>query len=712
MNLKQESKKSFYPTLKTHLLIILFFIILTIIMTFPVIVTFDENFAGRGGDTWAYIWNFWLTITSLEQEQDIFKTGHVFYPDEISVFPLSPLNNFFAFILLQFFNYVVTWNIIWFSGFIFGGYGCFVLAYHFNSKIFPSLIAGIIFTFSSYHTAHAIGHIDLSTLIWIPIFVLFLFKISKSTSKIYPILGGIALSFVALTSWYSFFMVAIFSIIFLIVWFFQTKQIPIKKFLFNYLVMFLIGIIIIFPIIYPILLSSSAENSFDRPISEYYDNSIDLANLLIPSDFHSSTQFFQPATSIGNIEQVSYLGITVLSLSLITVIWYRNKIVYFWILIASIFALLSLGPELKILGYLTGISLPGGFFYETIPGWNFFRAPGRFVMMVSLSTAILASYSISKIQEKFFSSNKKLIIFMIVILFLILVELAPIPYPTTNLSVPIIYDTIKNDPRDIVILETPIGGSGEITLLSDPKFLFYQTYHEKPMYGGYYARIPVDIQRHLQTYFLNYFVWYDEKSDIVKQDLDKVGTSIFNHYDIGYVIIHKNTEWSWIQKFISNQFIPDTQKLMDTILGADSSFYEDSKVLVYTIPDSTSTFPFILLNSGWAPLQYDNGIPWRTIGTHAEIVIVNPKDVTQTVELIINLSPIESSRSLTVYHEANKVSEILITPVPTSLSFDLDLIPGKNIILLDADSFVMQPRLTNYEKEYEASFVVHSVKLT
>jgi len=210
MHLQQEHKKQFYQTIKTHLLVILLFIFLTSVMTYPVIVTFDESFAGVGGDTWAYLWNFWLTITLLEQEQDIFKTSLIFYPDEINVFPLSPLNNFFAFVLLQFFNYEVTWNIIWFAGFIFGGYSCFLLAYHFNSKFFPALIAGVIFTFSSYHTAHALGHIDLSTIFWIPIFILFLFKISESASKIYPIIAGIFFSFVALTSWYYFFIMTIF----------------------------------------------------------------------------------------------------------------------------------------------------------------------------------------------------------------------------------------------------------------------------------------------------------------------------------------------------------------------------------------------------------------------------------------------------------------------------------------------------------------------
>jgi len=49
-------------------------------------------------------------------------------------------------------NYAAAWNIIWVLGFVFGGYGCYLLANNFNKNYLSSIIAGIIFTFTTYHT--------------------------------------------------------------------------------------------------------------------------------------------------------------------------------------------------------------------------------------------------------------------------------------------------------------------------------------------------------------------------------------------------------------------------------------------------------------------------------------------------------------------------------------------------------------------------------
>ena len=145
--------------------------------------------------------------------------------------------------LLQFFNYTVTWNLIWISSFIFGGYGAFLLANHFNKNFYTSIIAGIIFTFSTYHMAQSNVHIGLSMIVFIPIFVLILFKISEKNSKIYAILGGVFFFLASMSHVYYFISLLIFSGIFLAFYIFKQKKISNSVFVTNFSITIIIGII-------------------------------------------------------------------------------------------------------------------------------------------------------------------------------------------------------------------------------------------------------------------------------------------------------------------------------------------------------------------------------------------------------------------------------------------------------------------------------------
>ena len=71
-------------------------------------------------------------------------------------------------------------------------------------------------------------------------------------------------------------------------------------------------------------------------------------------------------------------------------------------------------------------------------------------------------------------------------------ELWPAPRPLHTAAVPPIYGQIREDPRNIRVLELPFGirdgvmSEGDFSASSQ----FYQTYHEKALMGGYLSRIP------------------------------------------------------------------------------------------------------------------------------------------------------------------------------------------------------------------------------
>ncbi|MGI0087176.1 MAG: hypothetical protein ACREBI_04375 [Nitrosotalea sp.] len=703
MFLKKENTQLF-NSVKLHLLVIGIFIFLTSILTLPVIFQFTTNFAGIGGDTWAYIWSFWWFEKALSYGSSPFTSQYMFYPIGINFTQLTPFNAWIAFLLLPLFNQIITWNILWFSGFILGGYGTFLLCNHFLKKFFPSLIAGIIFSFSSYHTAHALGHLELITISWIPFFILFLFRTAESNSKINPLLAGLFFFLVSMSSWYYSLFMFIFAIIFLFKVSLFSKDKKLRPFFIRYFLIFAVGICLSAPLLIPIVHSFQSNSSYVRPISEFYNNSLNAGNILLPTSIQTIVSSLHFPISVSNIEQMSYLGTSVLLFSFVAIIRYRNSNILFWTVIGSVFLVLSFGPELVIFKIHTGIPLPQQFLYNLIPGWSFFRDPSRFVVMVSLSTAILASHSISNISLKI-NSKMFRIIFLSAALFFILLEFATIPFPTTTESVPSAYQLIKDDPTSRAVLDAPIGGSGEIGLLSDPSFDYYQTIHEKPMYGGYLARVPINTQRYVQTYFLNQFVWYDEQKDIVKQNLKDVGISIFNYYNIGYVVIHKRIYWDWIQDFVTNKFVPDITNKMNEILQSNNTFYEDENLVVYKIPETKSDTPFVILGKGWHNLDIDvDGSLTRTTDVNSEIIIVNPTQKNMQVDLEMTLKSVGKSHIVNMTLNNVTLDQFKIPIEKTNISINaIQIKPGSNIIGLTSGGFAYEKPQSEYDEPIKAS---------
>ena len=684
-----------------HVSVVFIFSILTMILTLPVILDFANEAAGLACDDSCYMmWRFWWTDFSFENDLDPQYSNYIFYPDGINIgIGGSLLPIAIGFLLVQFLDHVTAWNIIWFLGLVFGGYGCYLLANNFSKNYLSSIIAGIIFTFTTYHMAHSLTHIGLSMIVWLPIFVLFLFKLLEKQSKYYSIVGGIIFFLVSLTHLYYSVFIAMFSIIFFAIYIFKQKKVSNKTFITNFSILLTIGLVstsVLF------LLNPASSDEFpNRPLSEHIKYSASLESLILPGSTHTTQiisdygmnisfySFFDKPVPIGEIEHLIFLGYSVIFLSALAVIRYRRNHVWFWLLICGIFVVMSFGPELKIFHQSTGIVLPDKVFYDAVPEWDEIRAPARFIVMANLALAVLASYAVYGLIKNKFSSFKQQIILTSIIGFVILFEFSMIPYLSYTEPIPDIYEEIKNDESKFAVLPVPIGGTGEYGLMSDPAMLYHQLHHEKPIYGGYEARATFETLSGTQTYFLNMFHILGSKDDIIKQDLTTHGLSLFDHFDIKYVTLDKDSP---IWKFLTWQndplqvFLPETKQLMSEILSEDNPIYEDDRIVVYKIPKPNSSEPFLLLGSGWHVFDPEYHI--RATMKNSEILIVNPTSSEMHATLSVVLSSIEKEKTVTVSINNEELARVNVptTFINTQIE-NLILKPGVNVVVLDTDQF-------------------------
>jgi len=708
-----------------HLSIIGIFLILTAILTFPVIVDFGNLSAGDGCyDKCHMMWRFWWNEFSIENNLDFMHTNYQFYPDGVNVSGnLAHFTTGLSSILLNSLGYNATWNTILFLGFIFGGYGAYLLSNHFTKNFYSSLIAGIIFTFGTYHMAHANSHIGLTMVVWIPVFILCLFKILNKDSLFYGILGGIFFFLVSFTHLYYTVFITIFSIIFFSVYIFKGKNVKNSLFIKNFLIMVGIGLIFTSILVVPTLPDVELHN---RSLDEHIRYSINLENLIVPtpvhsvekiSDYYFGKAFFYSFNELTtnpsySIEHFVFLGYTAIILSLIAVIKFRSNYVWFWALVCGIFTLFSLGPELKFFNLSTGVVMPERLLYDSIPGWDSFRAPARFMVITFLGIAMLASFTIHNIMKNYFTGNKKQYLLIAAIGIVILFEYSAIPYPAHSEEVPEIYQIIKDDINTRAILEAPMGGTGDFLLMTDPTILYYQTVHEKPIYGGHESRPSLDVLRGTQTYFLNMFQLEGSKNDIIKQDLTIHGISILNYHHIDHVIIHKKlpsifSDSPIIQKHVDMVFYPETKQLMHKILDLDKPFYEDNELISYKVPKNISEKPFLLLGDGWYP--FNSGT--RVTEPNFEVIIINPSNdyITNTINLQIRSFEQENDARITVNERI--ITDVLIGNEFQSILLEgIKLKPGKNIVTFDANEYETWIEPT-FDTEYKASFVVKSIIL-
>ena len=681
-----------------HVSVVFIFSILTIILTFPVILDFASEAAGFGCyDKCHMMWRIWWTDFSFENGLDFQHSNYIFYPDGVDIGGnMAYFTTFIGFLLVQFLDYVIAWNIIWFLGLVFGGYGCYLLANNFNKNYLSSIIASIIFTFTTYHMAHSTSHIGLSMIVWLPIFVLFLFKLLDKQSKYYSIVGGIIFFLVSLTHLYYSVFIAMFSIIFFAIYIFKQKKVSNKTFITNFSILLTIGLVstsVLF------LLNPASSDEFpNRALSEHIKYSASLESLILPGSTHTTQiisdygmnisfySFFDKPVPIGEIEHLIFLGYSVIFLSALAVIRYRRNHVWFWLLICGIFVVMSFGPELKIFHQSTGIVLPDKVFYDVVPEWDEIRAPARFIVMANLALAVLASYAVYGLIKNKFSSFKQQLMLTTIIGFVIIFEFSMIPYPSTSEPIPDIYAEIKNDESKFAVLSAPIGGVGDGGLMSDPTVLYHQIHHEKPIYGGHESRVSLETTKNTQTYFLSMFHIFGSKDDVIKQDLATHGLSLFNHFDIKYVTLHKSSPiWESWQKDLLQVFLSETKQIMSEILSGNNPVYEDDRIVVYKIPKPNSSEPFLLLGSGWHVFVPEQHL--RTTMKNSEILIVNPTNSEMHVTLNVVLHSIDKENTMTVSMNNEELSRVNIPTTFKNVEVDLLLKPGVNVVTLDTNKF-------------------------
>jgi hypothetical protein len=402
-------------------------------------------------------------------------------------------------------------------------------------------------------------------------------------------------------------------------------------------------------------------------VGGFEEYSADLMGFFTPSSLNPLFKdFVSPiyANFSGNIaEHTVFAGYTVICLSLIAVIRIRKKEIRFWAVSALVFFLFCLGPFLHIngetsfsvSGYSFFIPLPYAVFMH-IPVFSLARVPSRWDIMLMLSLAILAGYSLEYLFKNS-PKNKLAFLFGLLILF----EFLSVPITMSNGAIPAFYREISNESCNYAIVEVP--------LLWYAEPMYYQTSHGKSLVGGYVSRLPpYCLEFILNTPVIKDFVYFGAE-DIVQQPYEDAYTSLLNFYKIKYIIIHKN--------MISIDQFNSSNNLLQRYLNQTPLFHENDSLVIFEVP-AKPIGPFISLKSGWSGIESWNGTPTRWVNDDATIIVFSTDDHICRLNLRVmsSLNPIILNISL----KNSSIYKEYVPENPVTIGIPIKLEKGINTI--------------------------------
>lgn len=632
--------------------------ILTALMTWPTIINLTTAIPGDGFDGWQNYWNqWWIKEALLSRHTHFFFTDLLYPPTGVSLLfhTLNFFNGLLTLPLQLNSGLTVAYNAVVFFHFIMAGWGVYLLARYVLAQVgrrdnraeWAAFGAGLIFTFSPFHMAHLLGHMQVLSLTWPPFYLLWLFRLlnrwrqkTAVNQAASPEAGdlvwcGLFLALTTMVDWYQTLYLLLFTALALAwVWWrvrrdnhagLKTLLKPVT----GLAVMGLLFGLLFSPLLGPMVAEAASADYMRPSFEENVTLSADLLAFVTPSELHPLwgrlvLPVYEGFTSTTS-ERLVFAGFIPLLLAGWGAIHYRKKrTVQFWSLFTAVFFVLALGPYLHIGGNILKIGgfavpMPYLFLYRMVPFIGISRSLSRFDLMVMIGLGVLAALALARLKLKA----------QLPLLALIGFEFLAVPYPMSVVDTPAFFKTLAAEPEACNIAYLPMNWDR-------PAPLLYQTTHGKGLLTAYTSRNnPLD--QSWRTPVLQQ--WRTLSADVLKTDLAAVAPTVLRDFNLKYVVLdyyqmppgpEREATEQWVQVAL-----PDVPPV-----------YRDDRLTVYRAPVVTAPQPYLQLGRGWGSLDLTGPEPARLMADGATLRLIG---VNSPAEVVLQAQAGHTFQSLRAY---------------------------------------------------------------
>jgi hypothetical protein len=615
----------------------LFYAALSIALSWPTARDFTTRITSSGVDARHNLWLFWHTQQVLLGQQPLFSAPLLYYPRGISllVHGVGPFTGLFA---LPFWAWgpEAAYNGVLLISLWLSAYCTYRLARGLELDRGAAIFAGVLVIAAPMGLAGLNNHVTKVFVGTLPLLLLALQRaLDLRRSRWWAPATGLALLVVLLHNGYQFVFAALAIGFFVLVALLaapkgQRWPLLLRATLIGTCVLVLVG-----PLLFAIEQAASNpdiivdvnQDSFAAP---------DLIQFILPPHFsllfgsftQQMMQTFSPDTKLNSESAVS---LSLIGLALGLLAWLaghrtaepRWRAGRRWFVLTALYVLFALGPQLRAAGrtsfteYDLPIALPYAFL-TALPGLDFMRAPGRFMMFGFVAFAISASYGLAWLTQRI--PRLRYAIVSVAIAF-VLLEAWPTPFPQETLPpVPQFDHQIAADREQYGVFDLPLKSSGSFswnwtTAYFSSFYQIFQMTHHKGIASGYISR----------TYG-EHPVFADIMADSVEQlridgqpaaYVDFQQTLARNNYR--YAVLHKTLFSDPSQGDTKN--LAESQALLDAAFGAQPPIVDDNLVKVYQVDPKTEKIE-LRWGQNWSFLDKKAQARWAA--SPATLAVVAP----------------------------------------------------------------------------------------
>ncbi len=696
----------------------LLYLILTLIFSWPLVLNLGNSaIRVRSGDVWQNLWNIWWTQHALfGLHTNPFRTGLLYYPETPTLYlhALYPLAGLVSAPLQWLFGVVAAFNLMVILLISLSGFCAYLLGRFLNLSLGAALMAGAIFAYSPIISSQLDqGQLEQISPLWMPLYLLFFLKVLgvPNFGRVYWLnSAGAALCFLftALTTWY-YALNLVLASLFAAVWVLiramaQTPgfQAKIVRTIFTVRRLFgpaLLCLLFTAPLLYPTLREATNTSYAVARDSSVRYNSADIVHFFRPG---GSLLWFSKAEP--DYEFQWFLGFIPLALALFGAItdWKRTR---FWAGLALFFAILALGPVLKIgLEDYTSIEGLPMAWLQKLPLGSIVRVPIRFVTFAMLGLGIAAGFGLDSITVKLakrWKFSRLPLALSGLALMLVFLEFYPGPRTLIDLKLPNFLGQIRNGPPGTV-LEMPL-------MRVQPIAMFFQTVHGKPIIGGYLARKPKEefIER---TPFVQLDITPAHR-EFSSNNFQEQALPLLNWYKVRYIVLHTEREW------VSAREEASSRAIIAQLLGKDAKpTAKDGQQELYLVPEyaGPTANAWGSVGDDWYALEGSNNADFsRWSAGDSRIFLFNPNSAPQRYQLDMSLYSYPDNRSIEFWFNGQLIAKKEVTPAIQPETFELTLPSGLSTLGLKATGQPVRPIDRNQGTDRRAlSFGVKQLKLT
>jgi len=542
------------------LLVCLGYLALTVAATWPLILNMNSALLGSG-DGLQNLWNLWWAERALSRGQlNLYFTDLLYHPGGVSLayHTLVPFSCLLAYPFLALGAPIgVVYNAITLLTTVASGFGMYLLLRDRTHDRLSAFVAGVIFCFAPIRMSRLMyGNVQIYSTQFIPLLVWCIERARRAPRLRYLLGAGMALG---LTAWCSLELALGAAILAgLLILFDLLRRGKLWPRLRGWLLVVGVTLLVALPVVWPLLRDAPQFPAEANTLASSERNSADLLGLFVP-DFETNplVRRIAPrplAQAIDHVHRVSYgnpyeksvfLGYVVLLTALATVILVRprdprardprRRGVREWAIIAGTFALLALGPVLRIAGHAS-VPLPYRLL-NALPFLGTGRTPSRLVLFTMLALAVVCGDGLAYLRLR----RPRLQWLVLLVGAAVYLEFfaAPVHLDRRAFVVAPHAAFLRDAPTAGAVLNVPLDLYGAEGPAAD--YMLAQMTHGRPIVGGYVSRTPTAALAPLEQPFLKLLharLYGDATPWAFPPEVLEGAMAELRALDVRYVVLH------------------------------------------------------------------------------------------------------------------------------------------------------------------------------